>query len=384
MRSALISILRHEKEGKPFFRMDEIARIQEFLSSEDRSSNPLCCFQDSFGNKQSYDTKNDAGLHFYFTTYYKPIRQAANTTSLRTTLVELRSVQYFISHAQRFGTEKPLYSPGIVRGNPAIAATNESLMGEVAERYGRDPRDTPDLINLTRVQEIFDEAKDQFCKSGIPSAILKVVHSVEKHIDNIVCFDLGTFEADVCGPLVNNWGLRRCATHHLLAFTIRDFLSGRPGGPPQLVFQHSQYTDDTITVLKKQGCEVFRDNTTAFRHITENTLVIWTGMEGPMPVPVKQVIADFPFQATPLPLPGAMIWLEEEQTTLPKGMDPLEQFGQHLYGSRWNSLSVMDTPRTNQLHEGYDKHWLPSMPDHDPFHFIGKPLTVYTRKAAGS
>ncbi|KAI0453626.1 hypothetical protein F5B21DRAFT_505091 [Xylaria acuta] len=360
MQRARASILRYDTEGKPYFRMDEIFRIQEFLSSDDRNSDSLCYFQDSFGNQQSYDTKGRD----------------------RTTLVELRSLQYYISYVHKFGIEKPLYSPGLVKGNPAIAATNESLVEDEPPIDGRHPRDSPALINLARVREIFEEAQGEFHGSYLPPSIMEALSNVEKHIDNIVCFDLGTFEADVCGPLVNNWGVRRCAAHHLLALMIKDYVAAaRPGKATQLIVQHSEYTDNTATVLKEQGCIVLRNNTTAFRHITENSLVIWTGKEGPMPVPVKQIIADFPFQETPLPVPRAMIWPEEEPTTMEDALDPDEIFLEPLpYSIGWISLSREDTLRTNQLHRGYNRHRLPSLPDDDPFSFFYKALAVYTRQ----
>lgn len=163
-------------------------------------------------------------------------------------------------------------------------------------------------------QEIFDEAGEQFCNNKTPRRILEALSSVERRIDNIICFDLGTFEADVLGPHASTHGrILRRTHHHLLAIMIRDFLAAQPGRktPPRLIFQHLLYTGYTAKILQHQGGEVITDNTTAFRHITKNTLVIWAGIEGPMPVPVKQVIADFPYQETPLPLPRAMIWPEE-------------------------------------------------------------------------
>ncbi|KAI0549756.1 hypothetical protein F4679DRAFT_584222 [Xylaria curta] len=353
------AILKHEKEGKPFFRLDEIARIQNYLSSAAGKPGHLFSFQDSFGNQQSYVSKYDNG----------------------TPLVELRSLQYSITHVHEFGIEIPLYSPGLVKGNPAIAVTNESLVEEGAAHHALDPRKYPDSMNLARVREIFNEARDQYHKSKFPAIILKALSDIEQRIDNVVCFDLGTFEADVCGSYANTRGAPRCTTHHLLALMIRDYVAAvnlRRTVP--LIFQASEYTDDTVTVLEGLGCVVLRDNTTAFNHITENSLVIWTGKEGPMPVPVKQVIADFPFQATPLPLPRAMLWPEEEPTHIQDVLEPVKILKHLPYTPRWASLSTMDTPRTNQLHNGYDRHRLPSLPDYDPFDFRIKALALYTRK----
>ncbi|KAI0859801.1 hypothetical protein F4860DRAFT_525805 [Xylaria cubensis] len=359
LESTRTAILKHEKEGKPFFRLDEIARIQEFLSSEARKSSPIFSFQGSFGNQQLYNSKHDVG----------------------TPLVELRSLQYSISHVHELGTEIPLYSPGFVKGNPAIAATNESLVEEGAARRTLDPTKAPASMNLERVREIFNEARDQYHKSKFPVSILECLSDVEQQIHNIVCFDLGTFEADVCGSYANTRGAPRCTTHHLLALMIRDYVTTTNlGRTIPLIFQASEYTDDTVAVLEGLGCVVLRDNTTAFSHITENSLVIWTGKEGPMPVPVKQVIADFPFQTTPLPLPRAMIWPEEEATHIQDVLEPVEILKHLPYSSRWTSLSTMDTPRTNQLHNGYDRHRLPSLPDYDPFDFRIKALALYTRK----
>ncbi|KAI0469459.1 hypothetical protein F4859DRAFT_522922 [Xylaria cf. heliscus] len=295
-------ILLNSIEKRPYYRMDEIFRMQEFISSKDRSPNSPCRFQDSFGNQQEYDTKHDDG----------------------TLLVELRSLRYSVWHVRLFKTEIPvLYSPTLLKGNPAVAATNESLLAEPQTPISRDPRDSPARINLERVREIFVEGGWHFLNSEVPAGILNALQLDEMRIDNIVCFDLGTIEADVCGPHAyyhDRPGLpriviNRYSASHAMAFMIRDFISAHPNPegspPPQLIFQHYEYTDDTVTVLKESGCIVFRDTTSAFRYITRNTLIIWTGKEGPMSTPVKQIIADFPFQDPPLPLPAAMIWPRE-------------------------------------------------------------------------
>ncbi|KAI1734387.1 hypothetical protein F4680DRAFT_470994 [Xylaria scruposa] len=359
LESVRTAILKHEKENKPFFRLDEIAQIQKCLSSEARKSSPLFSSQGSFGDRQLYDSKHDDG----------------------TPLVELRSLQYSITHVHEFGTRIPLYSPGSLKGNPAIAATNESLVEEGAAHCALDLRKSPASMNLVRVREIFNDALDQYHKSKFPVSIMKSLSDVEQKIDSVVCFDLGTFEADVCGSFANTRGAPRCTTHHLLALMIRDHVAAvNLGRDVPLIFQASEYTDNTVAVLEELGCVVLRDNTTAFSHITENSLVIWTGKEGPMPVPVKQVIADFPFQAAPLPLPLAMIWPEEEPTHIQDVLEPVETLKHLPYRPRWSSLSTMDTPRTNQLHNGYDRHRLPSLPDYDPFDFRIKALALYTRR----
>ncbi|KAI0441750.1 hypothetical protein F4803DRAFT_551769 [Xylaria telfairii] len=361
MENAKSAILRLERKGKPYFRMNEIARIQASISSNDPeptrawySLNPdtVCHYRDSFGNLQS-----------------------GNTKKRRTPLaVELRSLQYTISRLRHERKETPFYSVGQLRGDPADPQRNPSL-----EEW---PDSILSSVCQTSVQGIFNEGMDQFFRNNTPPKVLQALSSVEHQIDNIVCFDLGTFEADERGPHVSNYGENFGRVHHhLLAIQIRDLLASQPGRktPPELVFQHLFYTDYTTNFLQGQNCQVIRDNTTAFRHITENTLVIWAGIEGPMPVPVKQVIADFPFQDTPLPLPIAMLWPEEHPAN-----DPFQDLGEVVdIPGRWVSHLVHETARTNQLHTGYKANKFGYIPLGDPFRmsiYSQRDLTLYTRK----
>ncbi|KAI0198919.1 hypothetical protein F4808DRAFT_472029 [Astrocystis sublimbata] len=365
-------ILRNHGANKPFFRMDEIFRLQEAISSIDRNHDGGIKFQDAFGRDHtcSVDTKTGPAL------------------------VELRSLQYTIAYLYYRQEDKPPYSLGYATGSPAVSETNETL------QFATSPlRSRLSPITSARVREVFEVAVLQRSRGSIPQAlnvparIMEALGDVELLIDNIVCFDLGTFEADLRGPLRALPGAPpKCATHHLLAVQIRDNLMLAQGRTAlKLVFQHAHYTDATAAVLAEvvgADCEVVRDNTSAFGHITENSLVIWLGTELPMAVPVKQVIADFPIQTPEMPLPRAMVWPRERPARIEDVLRPDTAFLDRRYADRWNSLSTLSTPRTNLLHQGYKETRIrtPVEVDVDPQYHAEldpfdwqMPLAVYTR-----
>lgn len=155
-------------------------------------------------------------------------------------------------------------------------------------------------------------AESEYFNNILQPRGLEILSSVGQYIDNIICFELGTFEANEGNPLMLNPDSCPCTSHHLFAIYIRDYLKEKYGRAPALIFQHFEYTDHTANILREQEATVIRNNTGGFHRITENTLVIWMARSTTDPTPVKQVIADFPFQRpAPLPLPRAMIWPEE-------------------------------------------------------------------------
>lgn len=164
---------------------------------------------------------------------------------------------------------------------------------------------------------MLNEARQRLADSVYFNTVLQprgldILSSIRQHIDKIICFELGTFEADEGNPLMSNPDSCPCTSHHLFAISIRDFLKERYGRAPTLIFQDFEYTNNTANLLREQDATVVRNNIGGYHRITENTLVIWMGRSTTNPSPVKQVIADFPFQQpTPLPLPIAMIWPEE-------------------------------------------------------------------------
>ncbi|KAI1113421.1 hypothetical protein F5Y14DRAFT_462354 [Nemania sp. NC0429] len=353
-------IVENYEDGMPQFRMDEISRLQHYVS---RGVYHPITISDFFGTERQ--CQKERNLNY-------------------TWLVTLETLQCAIARVQevpRPDTALHFYMLARQQGDPASALTNAAL-GRFRLPLTDDGRQS--LIGPRMTIAMFNEARERLHESHFVNTVLQpkvvdVLSSVGRHIDNIVCFELGTFEADEGNPLMMNPMSCPCTSHHIFAIYIRNVLKEKYGTTPTLVFQHFEYTDNTANLLRGQDAVVIRNNTGGFHRITENTLVIWMGRGTTDPTPVKQVIADFPFQRpTPLPLPRAMIWPEEgdRPTTM---QDVLRIPDRDVVTDEITLYSTEDTPRTNKLHEGYDKHELPSAPQHDAFFGVPK-LAIYTRK----
>lgn len=237
--------------------------------------------------------------------------------SLSKWLVSLETLEAAIARVRevpRPDTALRFYMLARQRGDPADALTNAALGRfrlELSD-HGRERVISGQLAN-----DLVEDARKRLAESEYFNSVLQprgleILSSVGQHIDNIICFELGTIEADEGNPLMLNPDSCPSTSHHLFAIYIRDYLKENYGTSPALIFQHLEYTDYTASILRGQGAIVIRNNTGGFHRITENTLVIWTGISTTDPTPVKQVIADFPFQQpTPLPLPITMVWPEE-------------------------------------------------------------------------
>ncbi|KAI3317469.1 hypothetical protein HD806DRAFT_527108 [Xylariaceae sp. AK1471] len=240
-------------------------------------------------------------------------------------------------------------------------------------------RESSKFIQHTgKISQKFKELETNWTKDGhsgnrLESEIFKALAGVSQDIDKIVCFDLGfedALESDREDKKMDFRGMK----WHLLAFHIKDHIKDLQKSAISIIFQDPSYTDATTDILKAHCAEATtsNNNTAAYHDITANTLVIWMGGVGG--TSVKQIIADFQLKENNMPLPRAMIWLEEGEN-----LTTLDDIRRLVSESRVMPSTHMGSPRTYTLHQRYNKHELPSPPKDDPFHSIPK-LTVYTRK----
>lgn len=178
-------------------------------------------------------------------------------------------------------------------------------------------RELGGTTSLDRVEEVFEWAirrqlENRFYTDSFLPSVKEIIRKRGRHIDNVICFELGTIEADIQSDWTRHTGQLACSAHHLFAVAIRDYIAQNFETRVGLIFQHLEYTDATASYLGQIfQARVIRDNISGFQCITQNSLVIWMARDGPMPIPVKQIIADFPYQISPRPLPSIMIWPEE-------------------------------------------------------------------------
>ncbi|KAJ8122427.1 hypothetical protein O1611_g9843 [Lasiodiplodia mahajangana] len=354
---------RYYENGKPLFPMLQIIRLQGYIAQSAHESNSTFLIHDYFDNPITCTKNENSGTWF----------------------IKLESLQSCIATIAKQRTEPrppPFYSLGMQMGDPARAESNTALLGLGSIR--EDARiEYANVSSRQMVTTLWNKARHALDESvhynnTLKPEVLAALSNVGRHIENIVCFDLGTFEADNRGPFVYYPEAYACTAHHVFAFEIKEHLKSTYGRNPALIFQHLEYTHDTTRLLERIGAGVFRDNAMAFRYVRENTLVIWICKEGHVQIPVKQIIADFPYQTQPFPVPRAMIWPEEgaTPTTLQDVMDSPTVDPEVI-----DEVPAVtdDSPRTNKLHEIYQKHELPPMTRDELFHITPK-LAVYTRK----
>ncbi|KAI1120663.1 hypothetical protein F5Y10DRAFT_272841 [Nemania abortiva] len=364
LRPAVIHRLsRYYQDGKPLFPIVEMVRLQSFISQNTHDSTSTLTIHDYFDYPLTC-TKNENGC---------------------TSFVRLQNLQSCIAFVAKNPTQPrppPFYSLGVQMGDPARAETNLALIGlgslreDARKEYANVSSSQMVTTLWNKARHVLDESS--YFNDILRPRVFEVLSSVGQHIENIVCFDFGTFEADTRSPPSFFPEGFACTAHHILPFYIREQLKSSYGRAPGIIFQHIEYTHDTARLLEGIGAGVFRDNVLAFRYVRENTLVIWICRDGHVQIPVKQIIADFPYQAQPFPLPRAMIWPEESDTptTLQDIMDSPKVDPEN---DEDKPAVTDDSPRTNKLHESYQKHELPPPNPDEPFHTTPK-LAIYTRK----
>ncbi|KAI1116813.1 hypothetical protein F5Y14DRAFT_448610 [Nemania sp. NC0429] len=303
---AIQSFLELYKEGKPAFRIDDMARMHErtlLLNSPESYEVYKIEFRDFLG---------------------QPKEEHVGRPGMW--LVQLFSFKEVLERLQkpRNRDEAFFYYPGRRPSDPATEKGNLTLKSSMMTLE----LDPIHMEGSRKVEVIFRQAKrcqteNEFYTHYLWPKVKDVLsHIGYKNIDRIICFEFGTLEADVQG--LEEWkprtGPLSCAAHHHFAFSMRNYIQSKTWERerPRLIFQNIEYTDATASFLQEKKAEVVRDNVGGFQLITERSIVIWMGTHWPIPVPVKQVVADFPYQRPKLPLPRVMIWPEEgnQPTTL--------------------------------------------------------------------
>jgi hypothetical protein len=244
--------------------------------------------------------------------------QVANVLPLSRWFVALPSLQYTVAVTNKEPLRprpSPLYPQDAPMGDPAVAATNAVLLnvGPLRDEARREYANMTDDQIVTTLWNKGRHSLDvsPYFNNIFKPEIFRALSQVGRNIKTIVCFDFGTFEADNHSRLMFYPESVGCTAQHVFAFYVREHIQSTYGTSPELIFQHLEYTHATAKLLSHVGAAVFRDNASGFRCITSNTLVIWMCRDGHIALPVKQVIADFPYQNRPLQLPLAMIWPEE-------------------------------------------------------------------------
>ncbi|KAI1172567.1 hypothetical protein F4777DRAFT_581800 [Nemania sp. FL0916] len=346
---AIHTLFRLYEADRPIFPIEHLVFLQAQISQHSASQHSASTFsvtaRDHFDDPYEIEFRQWGAMFLFLRSLHSGLENIIHNPPVRNRLIFYQIEQ------------QP--------GNPAIADTNFALTNLPSAFQ----QDLAAYTNFEIVHAIFAAAKARWDESEFWSNLLwpkviEVLPDVGSHIDKIICFELGTFEAD----------LRSRA-----AF----------GTNPALIFQHFEYTFDTTTLLESYGARVIGNTVTGFTHITENSLVIWTGGSGPFASPVKQIIADFPFQIRqmPLPLPRAMIWPKESDipTTLESIVDSASRVDA---GSRNNVpfTEYYDTPRTNRLHQHYRENEIPDVPEDDIWYnnYIPLKLAIYTRPPSES
>ncbi|KAJ2977062.1 hypothetical protein NUW58_g7923 [Xylaria curta] len=348
------AILESYQAGRPLYLLDDMFNMQNFVSNKALRRNYSTHFYDFFGDTITMDVPNNDSLWF----------------------VALYNLQNSIIAIRTDDIDPPFfYCPREYWWNPAKANTNPCLWNS-----GLPREDWPEMMNVQRVRGILDEAARNMRGSTFQARIMETLSNVYQDIDSIVCFELGTIEADVCRHYIGHDVSRPCATQHLLAISIKDHIRSINGWAPKLVFQDLEYTDDTADILEGQGAIVLRDRVSAFSHVTANTLVLWTRQGANFPTPVNQVIADFPFQPSPRPVPRAMIWPREKNDTASIGVI-LGSIQRDINQNYLDNRPADGSPRTHKLLGGYDEHLLPRQHVNTPFYIAeDQQLVVYVRK----
>ncbi|KAI1148390.1 hypothetical protein F4825DRAFT_454527 [Nemania diffusa] len=297
--------------------------------------------------------------------------------------VALRSLQSTIAAIDQNPFMAPhFHSEALQPGDPSSAGTNAAIhsLGPLrrdAEReYGQMKGSEIVTTLWNKARHSLDESH-YFNNYFKPTLFMALVH-VGRLVENIVCFQLGTFEADNHSPHTYYPESVACTAQHVFAFDLREHIASTYGQSPTLVFQHLEYTMDTARLLHGLRATVCRDNVTGFRYVNANSLVIWMCRDGHVPIPVKQIIADFMYQERPMTLPLAMIWPEEG--IFPAVMEDIVMSSKINPETGKATFSATDnTPRTNKLHDNYRKHEIPPGLLEDPFR-ISPRLGIYTRK----